>query len=51
MSVLIVTAPLMGGYGIYMTLEAVASENYWMGVVGSLASLFAGMCVGKLIWG
>lgn len=49
MSVLFVTAPLLGGYGIYVTLEAVASEDYWLGIVGSLLSLFAGVCIGWLV--
>lgn len=51
MSVLVVLALMDGCYGIYMTLKAAASKNYWMGIAGSLMSLWAGLCLGKLIWG
>lgn len=48
---LIVLAPLSGAYGTYATMEAIASKNYLMGLAGSLISLFAGLCIGKLVWG
>lgn len=50
-SALIVLAPLTGGYGVYMTMEAVATKSYWLGLASSLMSLFAGLCFGKLVWG
>lgn len=49
--VLIVSAPLSGAYGVYVTMEAIANKDYLMGLFGSLMSLFAGLCIGKLIWG
>ena len=50
-SALIVLAPLTGGYGIYATMEAVATKSYWLGLVGLLMSLFAGLILGKVVWG
>lgn len=50
-SALIVLAPLAGGYGIYATMEAVATKSYWLGLVGSLLSLLAGLLLGKVVWG
>lgn len=48
---LIVLAPIAGVYAAYITMEAIASKNYVLGLAGSLLSLFAGLCFGKLAWG
>lgn len=45
-----VAAPLAGLYGMYLTLEAVASDSSLLGLVGSLISILAGVTMGKLIW-
>lgn len=50
-SALIVLAPLADGYGIYVTMEAVATKSYGLGLVGSLLSLLAGLLLGKVVWG
>lgn len=49
--VLIVLAPLVGAYGTYVTMEAVATKSYVLGLVGSLLSLFAGLLLDMVVWG
>ena len=48
---LIVLAPLLGGYGTYITMEAIATKSYVLGLIGSLIALLGGIGIGKLLWG
>lgn len=48
---LIIIAPLLGGYGMYMVMEAIATKSYALGFIGSLVTLVGGLGIGKLLWG
>lgn len=44
--VLIVLAPLISGLGTYVTMKAIEARSYMLGFVGSVVSLYGGICIG-----